>query len=324
MFGNFVFGNLQKNISDWVGILIIFEKNIIYHMKYSRLTAYAAFFGNLITLIVSVFYYYYTDSAAILYSIFISFSGIVCSILTILVIAQKAKGKNSKFSYGTNRLENFNALLISLFMFICVVLSTSHAISTIINEPHLLKNFISIPITLLAALITQSAIYLISLKGLKSDNSPILVILSKDAKVGTFRNLFSLLLVVILWSFSIHNETYHFWLDKVLVFSFTLYGSYVYLSQIIKNFKALSDFPLDEKEQLFILNILSKYYADYKNINNIFTTTKGNQFIVEVEMIFDSDTSLQSVTDLQEKMAADFRERHKKGQFRILLVPQIN
>jgi divalent metal cation (Fe/Co/Zn/Cd) transporter len=81
-------------------------------MKYRSLTVNATLLGNLITLVVSVFYYYYTNSSALLYSIFISLSGIVCSILTILVILQKAKGKNSKFSYGTNRLENFNALLI--------------------------------------------------------------------------------------------------------------------------------------------------------------------------------------------------------------------
>ena len=289
-------------------------------MKYTRLTANASILGNLITLLVSIFYFYYTNSAALLYSVFISLSGIICSILTILVIRQKAKGSNSRFSYGTNRLENFNAMVIALVMLISVVIAVASAIGSILNGEHQLKNFVSIPFTLLVAFSTQLAIYLISKKGLKFDNSPILMILSKDAKVGTIRNFFSFILVIILWLLSVKNENYHFWLDKVLAFSFAAYGSYVYLSHIYKDFKSLSDYPLDEKEQLYILNILSKHFSEYKNIRNIFTATKGNDFVVEVEMTFAMDTPLKQVIKLQEDMAADFKEQYKTGQFKLILI----
>jgi divalent metal cation (Fe/Co/Zn/Cd) transporter len=289
-------------------------------MRYTRLTALVTLFGNLITLFVSVYYFFQTNSAALLYSVFISLSGIICSLLTILVIWQKAKGNNSKFSYGTNRLENFNALLIALIMFISVVIAVSSAMGSILNGEHLLKNFITIPITFLVAFSTQSAIYFISKKGLKYDNSPILVILSNDAKVGTYRNFFSFVLVVVLWLFSVHNENYHFWLDKILAFSFAVYGSFVYLSQIYKDFKSLTDFPLCENEQLFVLNILSKHFLEYQNISNIYTTTKGNDFIVEVEMIFKDNTPIWEVVKLQETMAFEFRERHKTGQFKLILI----
>ena len=289
-------------------------------MKYTRLTANAAILGNLITLMVSVFYFYYTNSAALLYSVFISISGIICSILTILVIRQKLKGSNSKFSYGTNRLENFNAMVIAFVMVISVVIAVASAIGSIINGEHQLKNFVTIPFTLLVAFSTQLVIYLISKKGLKFDNNPILMILSKDAKVGTIRNFFSFILVIILWLLSVKNENYHFWLDKVLAFSFAVYGSYVYVSQIYKDFKSLSDYPLDEKEQLCILNILSKHFSEYKNIRNIFTATKGNDFVVEVEMIFAMDTPLKQVIKLQEDMASDFKEQYKTGQFKLILI----
>ncbi len=289
-------------------------------MKYTRLTANAAILGNLITLMVSVFYFYYTNSAALLYSVFISISGIICSILTILVIRQKLKGSNSKFSYGTNRLENFNAMVIAFVMVISVVIAVASAIGSIINGEHQLKNFVTIPFTLLVAFSTQLVIYLISKKGLKFDNNPILMILSKDAKVGTIRNFFSFILVIILWLLSVKNENYHFCLDKVLAFSFAVFGSYIYVSQIYKDFKSLSDYPLDEKEQLCILNILSKHFSEYKNIRNIFTATKGNDFVVEVEMIFAMDTPLKQVIKLQEDMASDFKEQYKTGQFKLILI----
>jgi divalent metal cation (Fe/Co/Zn/Cd) transporter len=289
-------------------------------MKYTRLTANATLLGNLITLIVSVFYFYYTNSSALLYSVFISLSGIVCSVLTILVIRQKAKGKNSKFSYGTNRLENFNALLISLIMFISVLIAVESAIYTIINDEHILKNFITIPVTLLVAFSTQLTILMIANKGLKFDNSPILVILFKDAKVGTIRNFVSFILVVILWLLSIHNEYHHFWIDKLLAFSFGAYGTYIYLSQIYSNFKSLSDYPLDEKEQLFILNILTKHFSEFQNIRKIYTTTKGNDFLVEVEIMFSSETPVNEVIKLQKNMESDFKEEYKTGQFKLILI----
>ena len=131
-------------------------------MKYTRFTANAAILGNLITLLVSFFYFYYTNSAALLYSVFISISGIICSILTILVIRQKVKGSNSKFSYGTNRLENFNAMVIAFVMLISVVIAVASAIGSILNGEHQLKNFVTIPFTLLVAFSTQLVIYLIS------------------------------------------------------------------------------------------------------------------------------------------------------------------
>lgn len=165
--------------------------------------------------------------------------------------------------------------------------------------------------------VTQTAIYWISKKGLKSENSPILIILSNDAKVGTFRNLGSLILILILWFFSIHNQNYHYWIDKVLTFSFALFGSYFYISQIYKDFKALSDFPLEEQEQLFILKILAAHFSKYENIRTIFTATKGNDFIVEVELLFAIDTKLKDVIQLQDDMAADFKKKYKNGQFKI-------
>ena len=51
-------------------------------------------------------------------------------------------------------------------------------------------------------------------------------------------------------------------LNPVITGAFGSYGTFIYLSQIYKNFKSLSDYPLDENEQLFILNILSKHYSD--------------------------------------------------------------
>jgi divalent metal cation (Fe/Co/Zn/Cd) transporter len=291
-------------------------------MKYTRLTAIAALLGNIITLLTSAFCFFFSDSAALLYSVFISISGIVCSLLTLLVIRQKAKGSNSKFSYGTNRLENFNALSMALVMFICVIVAVASAIRSIINDEHVLMNFLSIPISLMVGGVTQTAIYGISKRGLKYENSPILMILSNDAKVGTIRNLVSFFLVVILWLFSINNQNYHFWIDKVLAFSFALFGSYFYLSQIYKDFKALSDFPLEEQEQLFILKILSTHFSKYENIRTIFTATKGNNYIVEVELLFAIETPLKEVIKLQDDMAADFKKKYKNGQFKINILQE--
>ncbi len=291
-------------------------------MTYTRITAIAALIGNFLTLSTGVFCFYFSNSAALLYSVFISISGIICSLLTILVIRQKAKGSNSKFSYGTNRLENFNALSMAFVMFICVIIAVASAISSIIKDEHLLENFISIPITLMVGGVTQTAIYWISKKGLKSENSPILTILSNDAKVGTYRNLGSFVLVIILWFFSIYNQNYHFWIDKVLTFSFALFGSYFYLLQIYKDFKALSDFPLEEEEQLFILKILSTHFSKYENIRTIFTATKGNDFIVEVELFFAMDTQMKDVIKLQDDMACDFRKKYKNGQFKINILQE--
>lgn len=288
-------------------------------MKLTKLTAVANFLGNFITLLVSLYYFYHTDSAALLYSVFLSISGVICSVLTFLVILQKNKGKNSKFSYGTNRLENFNALVIAVIMFIGLVIAVESAIESIINAQHYLENFITIPITLFVAFSTQFTIFLTAKQGLKYDNSPLLVVLLKDSKLGTIRTFCSMILVMVLWLIHFNDANYQFWLDKMLTFCFGVYGTIVYLSQIYANYKCLSDYPLDEKEQLFILNILSKHFPDYDNIRKIYTTTKGNDFIVEVEIMFPADTPANFIVKLQDQMISEFKQKYKTGTLKLIL-----
>ena len=287
-------------------------------MKYTKLTAYATFAGNFITIIVAILSFYFSDSAAVLYTIFISLSGIICSILTLLVIREREKGHSDKFPYGTNRLENFNALVISVIILSCVVVSVVFAVRSILHDPHILNNFVTIPLSLIIAFSTQFWIYFIAKKGMKHENSPILIILGKDAKIGTYRNLASFVVVLTLWVISIDDIHAHYWIDKGLALTFAMYGSFIYLGQIISDSKSLSDFPLKESEQLFILNILSRYFNEYENIGRIYSTTKGNDFFVEVELKFNTGTKLDYVLELQKKMHSDFINKYPGGNLKII------
>jgi divalent metal cation (Fe/Co/Zn/Cd) transporter len=100
-------------------------------------------------------------------------------------------------------------------------------------------------------------------------------------------------------------------------------ATYMLVNAVIlikNNFRSLMDMPLVESDQLKILNVLSSHYDSYENLGNIYTRTCGNTRIIEIELHFKPNTSLETINLLAERLRAQFETLFADFDFRLLPV----
>ena len=87
------------------------------------------------------------------------------------------------------------------------------------------------------------------------------------------------------------------------------------------NFRSLIDVPLSESDQLKILKVLTDHYDFFQNLGVIYTRTCGSKRIIEIELYFKQDTSIQDIGLLAERFRAQFNTLF--ADFDLRLIPVI-
>jgi ferrous-iron efflux pump FieF len=86
------------------------------------------------------------------------------------------------------------------------------------------------------------------------------------------------------------------------------------------NFRCLIDLPLAESDQLKILKVLTDHYDFFDNLGVIYTRTCGSKKIIEIELYFKQDTSIQEIGLLAERFRAQFNTLFADFDFRLIPV----
>ena len=71
---------------------------------------------------------------------------------------------------------------------------------------------------------------------------------------------------------------------------------------VADNFKSLMDLPLPEEDQIKILAVLTSEYANYVNLGNVYTRRSGNKRLIELELVFEPQTALASIAEVERRM----------------------
>ncbi len=86
------------------------------------------------------------------------------------------------------------------------------------------------------------------------------------------------------------------------------------------NFRSLIDVPLPETDQLKILKVLTDNYDFFDNLGVIYTRTCGSKKIIELELYFKQDTSMQEIDTLAERFRAQFNTLFTDFDLRLIPV----
>ena len=86
------------------------------------------------------------------------------------------------------------------------------------------------------------------------------------------------------------------------------------------NFRCLIDLPLAESDQLKILKVLTAHYDFFDNLGIIYTRICGCKKIIEIELYFKQDTSIQEIDLLADSFRAQFNTLFADFDFRLIPV----
>lgn len=107
-------------------------------------------------------------------------------------------------------------------------------------------------------------------------------------------------------------------IDPILSFLVALYMLYNGIHLTVANFKSLADFPLPEEDQLVILKVLTEEFEHYENLGNIYTKQSGKVKIIEIELIFNKETTLDDVDSMRKRVKDKLAERFGELQFQLI------
>jgi len=268
--------------------------------------------------LVSIFVVYMSRSQTAIFPLLFSVGGVFCLWLMHYTVKAAAKGDHHRYPYGTGRLENISALLLSTMIAIGTMVPMVYASVALLSQE-----------TRSVALGWTAGLLFLSVIGnfwqrnraaicRKSNSSPIIASLYSGYHTGFIRDGCSFLVIALGMILLVGNPALISRLDSIVSILLGVYVLLYFLPQIWSDFKSLADFPLPESDQIKIMAILAKHFDRYELPGRIFTTCRGSKRVFEVELVFTPSMPLQEVIEVEAVIQADFQEEFPGCTFRLL------
>ncbi len=243
--------------------------------------------------------------------------------LFILIAMRSIVNSNIfSFPYGTGKLENFIGFLTGTLMLptaVMIYISTAKSLLSGTHEVH----FEFTQIGMIPGLLRDASLLFWSKKLIRKSKSPSPMVQSfavsyQVSVIVTSVGIVSMLLA--LWLTRMHHGHLGVMIDLALA---AVLATYMLANAVIlirANFHCLMDLPLAETDQLKILKVLVNHYDFFDNLGVIYTRTCGNKKIIEIELYFKQDTSIQEISLLTERFRAQFNTLFAEFDFRLIPV----
>jgi cation diffusion facilitator family transporter len=244
---------------------------------------------------------------------------LVVNIMALVTLGIILRNNPFNYPYGTGKLENFagfiyGVCIIPLALAVCIA-----AVKRFLNPPPTINLG---PTLLFFVAVVRLAIFAawVTRLGKKyPDHSPLLKAYYVDYR-ASFVNETAIFcgLVFDLVVADMGKIRMAVIIDMVIAALIALYLLYNGCRLIIRNIRALIDLPLEEKFQLEILNCLAKEYEAYAGVGNIYTRMSGTTRLVQIELHFDKDSTIQEIEDLRQRIERRLREKGARVIFHLI------
>ena len=258
------------------------------------------------------------SSAVVVYT---AQSAISITVQTFSIFAiRQVIGENTfRFPYGAGKLEDFSAFLCGVLYVPSGIYMAYDACTRIVHPQHVGYLLSMIPIALSA---TRMVVLYLAVRRLARQTkaqSPLLRAYLLDYRVGLLSDAGVLSAFVIGWAL-VHQGlmTMGDRVDPIIGLAISLYMVWVGVSLVRRNFRALMDLPLPEDEQLRIMKVLARHYAEYETIGTLYSRASGKLRFVELELVFAGDRTLAEIEALSGEMERALAEELPGLTFRII------
>jgi ferrous-iron efflux pump FieF len=246
----------------------------------------------------------------------------VADIFILIAMRSIVRGNIFSFPYGTGKLENFIGFLTGALMAptaLMIYISTAKSLVSGTHEVH----FELAQIGMIPGLVRDLSLMLWSNRLIRKSKAPSPMVQSfavsyQVSVIVTGVSVLSMLLA--LWLTRIQHERFGVMIDLALAAALATYMLVNAVVLVRTNFSSLIDLPLPESDQLKILKVLTDHYDFFDNLGVIYTRTCGSKKIIEIELYFKQDTSIQQIGLLAERFHAQFNKLFADFDFKLIPV----
>ena len=258
------------------------------------------------------------SSAVVVYTVQGAIS-ITVQTFSIFAIRQVIGENAFRFPYGAGKLEDFSAFLCGVLYVPSGIYMAYDACTRIAHPQHVGYALSMIPIALSATRMVVLYLAVRRVARQTSAQSPLLRAYLLDYRVGLLSDAGVLTAFAIGWVL-VHQGVIAMGdrVDPIIGLAISLYMVWVGVSLVRRNFRALMDLPLPEDEQLRIMKVLARHYAEYETIGTLYSRASGKLRFVEIELVFAGDRTLAQIEALSGEMEHALADELPGLTFRII------
>ncbi|MEI6154396.1 MAG: cation transporter [Deltaproteobacteria bacterium] len=245
---------------------------------------------------------------------------IFANIFTVISMRSIVNKNIFIFPYGTGKLENFIGFLTGTLMLPIAAMIYVSTVNSFMSGKHEVR-FEFTQIGMIPGLLRSIYLLVWSKRLIAKSKSPSPIVQSfyVDYKVGVIVAIAGVLsMLLALWLTKMHYGHLGIMIDLALA---AVLATYMLVNAVIlikTNFHSLIDLPLAESDQLKIMKVLTSHYDSFDNLGAIYTRTCGNTKIIEIELYFKRNTSIEEIDFLAERLSTDFDTLFADFNFRLI------
>lgn len=246
----------------------------------------------------------------------IAFTGALASGLSLYTIKRMSRGTDLLNTYGLGRMETISSIVVGTTMLLAALFVGFETVSKILHPAEQHGGLAAMLLTF-ASFVASSWLWLRNYRLSKTEHSPIFSSMWRMARMGALEDLLIILAVGIALFFE--GAAWTRYLD-VCATSFLMISIIKSIYDVFSgSIGDLLDRSLDEYNMLIILRALIANFDAYDQIHGVRTRRSGSQTFIEIFLEFNSETKMEAVYRLMERLETELKKLMPNAQ--IMIIP---
>ena len=267
----------------------------------------AAGLPSFILLLIS---YFGTKTTLVFMDAIDSGGNVIRNALVLFISVFLVKDQRFSYNYGIGKIEASSTIVCDLIMIFSLLVSIGMAIHDFLT-PHAPGEFL-IYVVLLKVLYVFADLFMTWREWKLMKTSGSLIFKTKFA-AGVKNSLFDIITLTALLLMQVFsNARWTWYISPVVSIVLGVYLIYQTIGRVRTSLKILLDKTADEKDQMLIMQTLSKFFSSYNDFRQVRSRYNGEVLCVELDLGFNGDTTYSQLQELADRVSDDLSKNIPK------------
>lgn len=249
--------------------------------------------------------------------LFDSFMYLISLCLIVVLSKKLTKDLRYEYNYGVGKIEALSSLLCDGIAFVGLLFALGLSVYEIIFPEQPNDLVIAVVGLKVINVIFDTVFYVKQHKITKIHNS---AISKSNCAEALSALLFDSVALVSLFAMWLLRDNYiGGYISPIVSILVAIYLIFGYLTRIRQSLIELTDKTLPEKDQMKLLNILTRHYDSYSQFHSIKSHKSGDIISIDIHLSFEKDTSFEEIVNFKKQMQSEFANHFENCIVNIIL-----
>lgn len=232
------------------------------------------------------------------------------NLLNAFLIARLSRKLNRNlkyvYNYGIGKIESIAGLFVHILELTGLAVIIIYALRDLL-DPQLPGKYLLLPLLIKFISVISDALYAHRQAGIAKSMESVL----SNAELDQYKRavIFDVItFVTLLITYVFHKTRFATYFSSCISLILAIYFFIESIRYIFRSIAGLTDKSLPEDQQLLILKVLNRHYAEYSELSEINSHLNGLETTIDIHISFLKDTTYKEIQDLSSKLSEEINE----------------